>query len=348
MRRIGCLFTILLCFFCIQNVNGKTCKTVTEDDIKTFFAGDYPNEPYCTNMIPGCNGKKNLCTSGCYPLTIASVLASYGMNNSATSVSEYLCQNLKDNAQKTEYDKGITDNKEFHDNFKMTITPVEHSIATVDQILSEGKMILISIKSGTEFSSSESTGHYLAFALKKDDQYYVINTGKRDKNGWFDRSTIEKLVNNINAGMYSIFPSECTSFSSSGSTPSGSGSISGGTIVDPHPDNGFSDIDTGDESEPGCTNIFMKNKNELNEFGEFMQSLFTLIKIAAPTLVVILSTIDYIKAIANSSADETKKATNRTVKRVVIGILIFFLPFLLDILFHLFGLYDLSRCNIGG
>lgn len=54
------------------------------------------------------------------------------------------------------------------------------------------------------------------------------------------------------------------------------------------------------------------------------------------------------KAIASSSADEIKKATNRTIKRLVIGVLVFFLPYLLDLLFHLFGLYDLSRCGIGG
>ena len=48
-----------------------------------------------------------------------------------------------------------------------------------------------------------------------------------------------------------------------------------------------------------------------------------------------------------ASDDEIKKATNRTVKRLIIGVLIFFLPFLLDFIFDVFGFTDISRCGIG-
>lgn len=78
-----------------------------------------------------------------------------------------------------------------------------------------------------------------------------------------------------------------------------------------------------------------------------LQELFTMIKIATPALVVILSTIDYLGAIAKSDDNEIKKATNRTIRRVIIGLLIFFLPFLLDIIFDVFDLTDVSRCQIG-
>ena len=78
-----------------------------------------------------------------------------------------------------------------------------------------------------------------------------------------------------------------------------------------------------------------------------VQELFGFIKIATPALVIILSTIDYLGAIAKSNDDEVKKANKRTVKRVVIGLAIFFLPFLLDIVFEIFGLVDVSRCGIG-
>ena len=88
--------------------------------------------------------------------------------------------------------------------------------------------------------------------------------------------------------------------------------------------------------------------NDLNELGEFVQGLFTLIKITAPALVIILSTIDYVKAIINSDDSDMKKVTQKMVKRIIFGFLIFLLPFLLDLLFHLFGLYDLSTCGIGG
>ena len=91
----------------------------------------------------------------------------------------------------------------------------------------------------------------------------------------------------------------------------------------------------------------MKNETELNDLGEAMQGFFNLIKIATPIIVLILTTIDYIKAIINQDDGEIKKATQRGVKRLIFGILIFLLPFLLDLIFHAFGLYDISTCGIG-
>ena len=114
--------------------------------------------------------------------------------------------------------------------------------------------------------------------------------------------------------------------------------------------NVFPDIDAEDTVD-GCSTALVRQTSDGVEFttlGQFLQDLFSLIRIAVPALVIILTTIDYIKAIASSNADELKKANGRTVKRLIIGILVFLLPFLLDILFDLFGLYDLSRCNIGG
>ena len=49
----------------------------------------------------------------------------------------------------------------------------------------------------------------------------------------------------------------------------------------------------------------------------------------------------------NAPDDEVKKANKRTVQRVIIGLAIFFLPFILDIVFDIFGLVDASRCGIG-
>ena len=79
---------------------------------------------------------------------------------------------------------------------------------------------------------------------------------------------------------------------------------------------------------------------------EFLQDIFTLIKFFAPTLVLALSTIDYVKAISAQNADEIKKANGRFVKRLVAGIVVFLLPFILDLLFEIFGLYGLDTCGI--
>ena len=147
---------------------------------------------------------------------------------------------------------------------------------------------------------------------------------------------------------YTKFGDEMTSVTQGSSSSGGStGFIRPGTQEDPDPKNGFKESEIEDIT---CRNVFMKEdgSDELNELGEFVDGLFTLIKIAAPALVIILSTVDYVKAITNSDDSSMKKVTQKIGKRIIFGFLIFLLPFLLDLLFHLFGLYDLSTCDIGG
>lgn len=142
-----------------------------------------------------------------------------------------------------------------------------------------------------------------------------------------------------------------------------------GLEQDKYPNNGLTDeelqlrIDSsedssGDSNESSDTTpttplyeecpIFVSNvTGEPTELYNALQDLFNLIKIASPVLVIVLSTIDYLSAIAKSDDNEVKKATNRTIKRAAIGLAIFFLPFFLDIVFQVFGLVDVSRCQIG-
>lgn len=103
-----------------------------------------------------------------------------------------------------------------------------------------------------------------------------------------------------------------------------------------HIDVGFPNID----GKAADCSVFKNIKTVLD-------GIYTVMKIAAPVLVIVLSTIDYIKAIANQNADEMKKVNKRTIKRIVIGLVVFFLPNLLDLLFRLFGLYNINGCDVG-
>lgn len=107
--------------------------------------------------------------------------------------------------------------------------------------------------------------------------------------------------------------------------------------------------ETGDPIIPGtteCSSVFKNSDGSFNEFGEFIQDIFTLIKFAAPILVIAFSTIDYTKAISHQNADELKKANGRFVKRLIAGVAVFLLPFILDFIFDIFGLYGLDTCGI--
>lgn len=106
------------------------------------------------------------------------------------------------------------------------------------------------------------------------------------------------------------------------------------------------DIQPINPGEVSCNSLFMKD-GAYNSLYYVLQDAFTLIKFAAPILVIVLSSMDYIKAITSHDAEGLKKANTKFIKRLVIGVLIFLLPFLLDLVFEAFGLYDLSTCGIG-
>ena len=361
MKKIEILITILL--LCITTtVQAKECQKISESSAVNVLYSDnssvdvtiggtkYPaGTPY--GKIPYCQAteKGSMSYGACWSFAVSNILRSFGSDVYSEQFAEYFCNNATFYAAlagQNDY-SNITLNPEVHDHFHMKIEKIGNSMEALDQTLEEGKGALASIN-GTRVFAESGAGHYIAILMKKDNQYYVANSSVTVKRGWVERSVVEsEIINKISQGLYAVYPSECVSFSSQSSSNSSSTSSTpsnNGLKEDEYRGNGFREIETEDID---CTNIFMESEGELNELGEFVNGLFLLIKLAAPALVIILSTIDYVKAIINSDDSDMKKVTQKMVKRIIFGFLIFLLPFLLDLLFHLFGLYDLSTCGIG-
>lgn len=68
-------------------------------------------------------------------------------------------------------------------------------------------------------------------------------------------------------------------------------------------------------------------------------------KYIAPALVIILTMLDFIKAIAAQNDDDMKKAQGKFVKRLIVAALLFLLPLIINFILQTFGLYD-SSCDI--
>ena len=361
MKKIGILITTLLLSI-TTTVQAKECQKISESSAVNVLYSDrssvdvtiggtkYPaGTPF--SQIPYCNlsNKEKMDNGACWSFAVSNILRSFGSDVYSEQFAEYFCNNSTFNAALTGSNDytNITLNSEVHEHFHMKIEKIGNSMEALDQTLEEGKGVLASIN-GTRVFAESGAGHYIAILMKKDNQYYVANSSVTVKRGWVERSVVEsEIINKISQGLYAVYPSECVSFSSqssSSSSPSSSTPSNNGLKEDEYEGNGFRELEVKDID---CTNIFMESEGTLNELGEFVQGLFTLIKLAAPALVIILSTVDYVKAITNSDDSEMKKATQRTIKRIIFGFLIFLLPFLLDLLFHLFGLYDLSTCGIG-
>ncbi len=369
MKKNFFLFLILILIMsCINTHAADMCKPGALEEIN-YLQGDdtYATMTYCTKTL--------FKSAGCMPSSYAMIVANLS-DRSVTpkEIRDYICAGGLKSVVRTAEDNGncascaLKTNeypaaKEMAEHFNVTFSQL--SISTSDatdqkvnelkDILNSGKMIIASIVcpnpgqgndvKGCKFTSS-SSGHYIVLSnVDSNGQIVVLNPGSQAtaKNAWSDQVIKDEVIAVLNQGMWEATGTATTCNTGTGSQSGGS---SGGMMNDPH-SNIFPNIE-GTKCENGNeSTIFVDCNGEYTVLKEFLDDLFLLIKIAAPVLVIVLSTIDYVKALANSNADELKKTNKRTIMRLIIGLLIFLLPFLLDLLFQLFGLYGLNTSGIG-
>ena len=73
------------------------------------------------------------------------------------------------------------------------------------------------------------------------------------------------------------------------------------------------------------------------EVVKFLQQIFNVFKYLAPILVLVFSTMDFVKAAASQDKEALKKASKTALKRALLAILLFIIPTLLNYLFRLLG-----------
>lgn len=77
-----------------------------------------------------------------------------------------------------------------------------------------------------------------------------------------------------------------------------------------------------------------------------LQELFTVIKICVPILCLILIAIDMVSLVIGDSEKSMKAALNKSIKRLIIGVVIFFIPTLVNLILNMSG-YLTGTCGIG-
>lgn len=82
-----------------------------------------------------------------------------------------------------------------------------------------------------------------------------------------------------------------------------------------------------------CVNLFGE-KNNPNSIRGLVNDVLKYPKIIVPILVIVLGMLDFGKAVIASKEDEMKKAQSTFIKRVVIGVAVFFVPTILDIIMY--------------
>lgn len=97
-----------------------------------------------------------------------------------------------------------------------------------------------------------------------------------------------------------------------------------------------------DEAE-NCDAIFGDPKKD-GTIANFLQQAFTIMSYAGPILCLVLSIMDFAKAAASQDKDALMKTGKITIKRIILALILFFLPVLINYLFPLFGWY--GTCGI--
>ena len=70
---------------------------------------------------------------------------------------------------------------------------------------------------------------------------------------------------------------------------------------------------------------------------KFIGTIITFIKIIVPIILVIMGSIDLAKAVMAQKDDEIKKGYQSLMKRVIVAVIIFFLPSLVSMIIGLVG-----------
>ena len=93
-----------------------------------------------------------------------------------------------------------------------------------------------------------------------------------------------------------------------------------------------------------CEDIFGKITDKTSTI-YFLQQIYNVFKYGVPLLCIVLSIMEFIKAVASQDKDALMKASKRTLLRIVLTLVLFVIPTLIGFILPLLGFAD--TCGIG-
>ena len=192
------------------------------------------------------------------------------------------------------------------------------------------------------YSSNSSKIEFILDTAKKTIVSAQVNSKDVSSNAfgydeiWKNNKCVD--IKNIYASCYDGSrggPSTCSIVKENPYTGTGSNSSSA-TIDNEVSTGGSNDIvdnnyNSGAEQE-GCNVV-------PEEIQKWIRISLNFVKYVALVLVVVLGTIDFIKAAGSGEPDAMKKSGQSFIKRVVAVIILFLLPMLVELILHLINLY---------
>lgn len=97
------------------------------------------------------------------------------------------------------------------------------------------------------------------------------------------------------------------------------------------------------EEKDECEGLFGDPDDE-ESFAYMMQIGFNVMKYAGPILCILFSGLDFLKAVVSDKKDELGRVIKRSLTRVLLALVLFFIPILINFLFPIIGWY--GTCGI--
>ena len=100
--------------------------------------------------------------------------------------------------------------------------------------------------------------------------------------------------------------------------------------------------------DQNCTgkDSILGDPNDEDSVAWLLDKILTYVTIIGMVIVVVLSSIDFLKVIAKSDDEEMAKATKRLIIRLLLAALLFFVPTITNAMLDIFGLTSESTCGI--
>lgn len=92
-------------------------------------------------------------------------------------------------------------------------------------------------------------------------------------------------------------------------------------------------------NETDCAGLLGPNVSKI------IVNIFKTVQYAGPLLVVVLTILDFAKAVVSGEAEEMKKSSNKLIKRLIAAVLLFFVPLLCELILDFANITTVDNCQ---
>lgn len=96
----------------------------------------------------------------------------------------------------------------------------------------------------------------------------------------------------------------------------------------------------------GCNSSLLGNPSDPDSVAWLLQTLLNYIKVLGPILVIILSSVDFVKVIVKSDDEAMAAAQKKLGYRIILAGLLFFIPTIVQVVLNIFGITSDPTCGI--